>query len=389
MTWGVIDDDTIAEARALIGTPLRRDRMQWVETATRDAIAQFCLGIADDNPLWLDPEYAATTRWGGLLAPPAFLYAVDATIVAPKLPGVQWIYAGAIWRWNDVIHVDQPFETTATLLSMDEKHGKRFGRWVLQTGEVTFSSPTGAVIATAQGRIARTPRQRGSSGGSEPSPSSSVEYTPARLAEIQRDAARHERLGSRQRLWESVAVGDTVGPLVRGPLELDDIYRWYTGAQGALHYGGAHGDAVRYRHRHDDYEINTKTGAKDAAARGHFTAAEGRTAGMGGAYDVGPHRISWLVSLLTDWAGDDGFVAGVSADVLRPNLVTETTWWSGIVRETWTTPNNSYVSIGVTATNQDDVVTARGSAVVALPSGRAGAVDLPVTDLDDRWLRGR
>ena len=29
---------------------------------------------------------------------------------------------------------------------------------------------------------------------------------------------------------------------------IDDIYRWYAGAQGALHYGGAHGDAVRYRH---------------------------------------------------------------------------------------------------------------------------------------------
>ncbi len=36
--WGVIDAASITEARALIGTPLRRDRMQWVAEATRDAV---------------------------------------------------------------------------------------------------------------------------------------------------------------------------------------------------------------------------------------------------------------------------------------------------------------------------------------------------------------
>ena len=91
--WGVIDETSIEEARELIGVPLRRDRMQWNDFATRDAIRQFADGVGDENPLWRDPEYAAQTRWGRILAPPSFLYSVDATIVAPKLPGVQWIYA--------------------------------------------------------------------------------------------------------------------------------------------------------------------------------------------------------------------------------------------------------------------------------------------------------
>ena len=71
MTWGQINDETLAAAAELIGVPLRRDRMQWIETATRDAIRHFAWGIGDDNPLWLDPEYGATSPSGTTVAPPS------------------------------------------------------------------------------------------------------------------------------------------------------------------------------------------------------------------------------------------------------------------------------------------------------------------------------
>ena len=94
MTWGQINDETLAAAAELIDVPLRRDRMQWIETATQDAIRHFAWGIGDNNPLWFDAGYAANSPTGGIVAPPCILYAVDSTIVAPKLAGVQWIYAG-------------------------------------------------------------------------------------------------------------------------------------------------------------------------------------------------------------------------------------------------------------------------------------------------------
>ena len=103
MAWGEIDEADLSEARSLIDVPLRRDRMRWVEAASPDAIRQFARGVGDENPLWLDEQYAARTRHGGILAPPSFLYAVDSTIVAPKLAGVQWVYAGTSWTWFDVI----------------------------------------------------------------------------------------------------------------------------------------------------------------------------------------------------------------------------------------------------------------------------------------------
>ena len=91
MSWGEITDDTLAAAAEMIGKPLRRSRMQWIETTTKDAIQHFAWGQGDDNPLWVDKDYAAKSPAGGLIAPPCILYAVDSTIVAPKLAGVQWI----------------------------------------------------------------------------------------------------------------------------------------------------------------------------------------------------------------------------------------------------------------------------------------------------------
>ena len=102
MTWGEITDETLAAAASMIGKPLRRSRRQCIETTTRDAIRHFAWGQGDDNPLWVDRDYAAASPAGSLIAPPCILYAVASTIVAPKLAGVQRIYAGTEWTWTEI-----------------------------------------------------------------------------------------------------------------------------------------------------------------------------------------------------------------------------------------------------------------------------------------------
>ena len=130
MAWGEITDEGLAAAAELIGQPLRRSRMQWIETATRDAIRHFAWGVGDDNPLWLDPEYAAASPVGGLIAPPCLLYALDSTIIAPKLPGVQWIYAGTDWTWFDRIYVDDRFAVEAKLIDQQIKSGREISDFI-------------------------------------------------------------------------------------------------------------------------------------------------------------------------------------------------------------------------------------------------------------------
>jgi acyl dehydratase len=376
--WGEIDEAGIAEARALIGVPLRRERMRWLERASADAIRHFALGIGDDNPLWLDHDHARVTRYAGVIAPPTFLYAVDSTIVAPKLPGVQWIYAGTSWTWFDVVCLHDLIDSEVRLTAVEEKVGRRYGRWVLERGLVTYRRRGGEIVAIAEGRTARTPRTSSGERSADPdtAPESEAATAPA--------SAR--RKGHERRSWGQVKIGDVVGPLSKGPLDLRQVLGWYVAAQGALHYGGAHGDGVRYRRRHADYAINPDTGAKEFAAAGHFDARTGRDIGMGGAYDVGPQRISWAAQMLTDWAGDEGFVHKLTVDLRRPNRFGDVTTWRGDVVERFKDPAlGAGVEIAIDAHNQRGELTAAGEATVLLPTGNR-AVRLPI-EADDPAAR--
>jgi acyl dehydratase len=381
MSWGTISEERIAEADALIGVPLRRDRMQWIETATRDAIRHFAWGIGDNNPLWTDKDYAARSTWGKIVAPPCLLYAVDNTVVAPKLSGVQWIYAGTSWTWYEPIFIDDSFRVEAMLVKQEEKSGRRFAKWVLQTGEIRFYNQHDRLVAVARGRCARTPRGdklTASKGASAIEDKEPHRYTTEEIQAIESEILAEPRTGAKTLYWEDISIGQSVPPVVRGPLSIIDIMAWYSAQQGAQPYGGVHGDALRYRQRHQDYHINETTGARESAGRGHLEARTGGDVGMGGAYDIGPQRISWAQHMLTNWIGDNGFLHMLDIAVLRPNVVGDTVWWRGTVTGKTSDSNGHAVQIELNATNQKGDLSAKGSATVLLPSRSDGAVRLPV-----------
>ena len=73
---GRLTDELLAEVRKLIGTNFRIGHSINNEEATRIAILKFAEGIGDTNPLWSDPEYAAKTRYGTIVAPPSWVFSV-------------------------------------------------------------------------------------------------------------------------------------------------------------------------------------------------------------------------------------------------------------------------------------------------------------------------
>lgn len=381
MTWGTITDEGIEEAQALVGVPLRRERMRWIETATRDAIRHFAWGIGDSNPLWLDKEYAENSPYGGIVAPPCILYAVDGTVVAPKLPGVQWIYAGTAWTWFEPILLDDTFKVEAKLVKQEIKSGRRFPKWLLQTGQISFTNQHDRLAAIAVGRCARTPRgdnlekQPGAKAGK---PSGPHRYTAEEIEEIERQVLAEPRRGSEPLYWENVEIGEAIPQVVRGPLSIIDIMAWYSAQQGATHYGGVHGDAIRYRRRHADYHLNKETGAKESAGRGHLETSTGRDVGMGGAYDIGPQRIAWAQHMLTNWIGDHGFLHTLDASVRKPNLLGDTLWWKGEVTAKEIRQGYGVVELRIEAVNQNGVTSGEGTASAVLPSRQGGAVKFPL-----------
>ncbi|MGH9011490.1 MAG: MaoC family dehydratase, partial [Acidimicrobiia bacterium] len=73
MAEAVITDEMIASMSARAGSELRIDHSVNNEEATRLAIMRFAGGIGDANPLWTDPQYAARSPYGGIVAPPSFV----------------------------------------------------------------------------------------------------------------------------------------------------------------------------------------------------------------------------------------------------------------------------------------------------------------------------
>ena len=381
LPWGEITDETIAHAAELLDTEMRRDQFGWITEINIDAIQHFAEGVGDRNPLWRDPSYGTTTKWGDMIAPPSILYAVDGTTVAPRLAGVQWIYAGTDWTWYDVIRRGDAIDRTVVFTRQQVKGGEFASRWVLQTGHVAYSRRSdGFLVGSADGHCARTPRGQAlqKDGKQKYKSRDSHAYTPEELDDIERRVLAEKPRGAEPLYWEDVAVGDELRPVVKGPLTSTDLIAWYAGCSGARPYGGALADVVHYRQRHADYHISETTGAKDSAGRGHLERKTGEDVGMGGAYDIGPQRISWGIHMLTDWIGDDGFLHKLSATLKRPGLLGDTAVWSGTVSGKDVVDGYCLVHVDARSVNQRGETTTVATATVLLPSREYGGVTTPI-----------
>jgi ssDNA-binding Zn-finger/Zn-ribbon topoisomerase 1 len=68
--FGNINDDSLANLRAVIGKEVRRGR-PYIEELNADAIRHYSNGIGDQNPLFVDEDYARKSARGDLMAPRA------------------------------------------------------------------------------------------------------------------------------------------------------------------------------------------------------------------------------------------------------------------------------------------------------------------------------
>jgi|LauGreDrversion4_2_1035121.scaffolds.fasta_scaffold27370_4 acyl dehydratase len=357
--------DALAEARSLIGVDLRRNRNAWNQTASPDAVRHFCWGIGDDNPLFCDPAHGANSCWQSALAPGCFLYTIDDTVVAPKLRGIQWLYAGTQWQWFRPIRHHDAFTVRARLIDAVEKQGSKARSFILQTGESIYTNQRGELVCRASGRTARTPRAKARD-GLRYEPRSAHRYSAEELVEIAHALDAEELRSVLSRYWDEIEPGSWIRPMLKGPLNITDMICWYSGAG---HSYQAHRLAHLHRKRHpSDAFINAQTGAQDSAARGHTEAAMAREVGMPGGYDVGPQRISWMGQLMTNWCGDDAFVRELDATIRKPNIFGDVSWCRAQIVDKFIQDDAYLVRLELRVDNQLGETTASGVAVVELPT---------------------
>jgi acyl dehydratase len=91
----------------------------------RGAVRRFAEAIGDANPLYLDEEAAARTRWGRLIAPPTFPRVFDfGTIEGLALPASGVIHGEQSYRYSRPLFVGEEVVCHSLLTDVYQKRGR-------------------------------------------------------------------------------------------------------------------------------------------------------------------------------------------------------------------------------------------------------------------------
>jgi acyl dehydratase len=363
---GRITEEGLTKLQALIGTKLRIGQ-QFNGMASMEAIRNFCNGIGDSNPLYRDREYAAKTRFGRMTAPPSWYYSVFPTWVSVGLPGVHGFHSGNDWTFIKPLMEGDTVTPECEFMGYDEKRSKFSGRLIMLNYEARYFNQKGELLAKARAWSARAERSAARKTGKYSKIELPHPWTDDELAKIEEDVLAEEIRGSDPRFWEDVKVGDELKPVVKGPFGLTDMIAYCVGAAPVNIL--AHGAALNMYRRHPAWAFrDPATFALEPIYGVHYNKAAANAAGLPECYDVGTQRNSWLIHLLTNWMGDDGWLKRCYCEYRKFVYFSDVVRFTGKITKKYEADGEYCVDVEIHSINQRDEDTAPGHATVVLPS---------------------
>jgi acyl dehydratase len=372
MRFSKISDADISGLRERIGKPISRVTPPFYTELNVDAARHFAWAIGDDNPLWMDPSYGATTPWKSQLCPPCILYSTDNIVsgAVEGLPSVHAMFAGTDWRWFHPIKVGTAMKTRSVLKDMVEHQTRFAGRSFQQIYTTEFFDQQGVKLAEADSWCFRTERDTAREEGSKYSAVSEkpVVYSAADISGFAAQYRIEKPRGAAVRSWNSVQEGDLISPLLKGPYTV-------TAAVAFMQAWGSyairnHRIAWQYYDRHPKLAPPNENNVPEPPVRVHWDNAFARKVGVPGAYDFGPERITWMSHMLTDWIGDAGFLRRLQIQIRRHNPVGDIVWCRGKVVGKRMVDGKGLIDCELSAENQNGDLSVKGTAELELPLDR-------------------
>ncbi|MFE7157006.1 MaoC family dehydratase N-terminal domain-containing protein [Streptomyces sp. NPDC057636] len=367
-TSGTITKAELDRLRGRLGQVVQVSELPYLTEANIDAIRRWAMATGDRNPLYLDADYAATGPHGAIVAPPCLPYAFSRLSIGYRggLPGVHSMFGGSHWRWFKPLPVGARVSAETRFTDLVELNGRFAGRMFKQLSRTTFVADTDdGPFAEVQGWGMRTERQtarkRGKYGGTR-----LATYTPDDIAALAEEYRQERLTGSETLYWDDVEVGSRIPSIVRGPYTAT-IAVAFEQAWGGL-FVRAHGAWFDYIREHPAISIPNAYGVPEPPEAVHWDSQLARMAGVPEAYDYGPERISWLSCLVTNWAGDEGFLEELYCEIRGFNLIGDLSRGHGEVAEVMAPDEdgNGRVRLNVWIENQRGDTTAKGWALVRL-----------------------
>ena len=384
---GKITPEAIKAAENMIGMQLRPEG-PYMQDATEDTLRNWCNGIGDLNPLYRDLEYGRLSRYGSIVAHPNFPMAFG-WIGRTRwgLPGVHGFYAGNDWELFRHVRPGDRITAIERVVGIDVKESKFSGTLVMQYVEATFANQFGDVVAKALGTCTRHERKAARETGKYDD-IKTHEYSAADFERIDQAILNEEKnmRGVNVRYWDEVQLGEELPEIVRGPLSLMDTMGFLVGSGRGHTHGVIFKNAVK--HPGHFFRNPEAGGGIEYTGIGHHRESTAKEVGVPGVYDYGPQRSSWMASLVTNWAGDAGFLKRIRTQMRGFNIMGDCTWARGKVTAKYIKDGNALVDIEIRGENQRGELTTPGLATVLLPSlnpqhnvffdGRNCDLELPV-----------
>ena len=387
---GAITDEDIALQQEMVGLDEPNQTREFHSCLSVDTIRNFALSIGDDNPLYTDPDHARRTRWGAPIAPSIMIAIVNEPLRGERLPkevrakarglfaGCQMFMSGGTWDWYRPIYPGDTIFSFEGEESVEVKPSEFGGRTVHiirryvkfnQRGEVVGIYRALRIIAER-----KSAREKGKYAALE-----MANYTKDEVKAIDAEYLAERPRGGEPRLWDDVQEGEELTPIRKGPLTVTDVFLAHCAGYGFAPYRMLATGRVAAKDRQimrGMYSRNDQ-GVYDTEARVHWDRDLAKKVGNPEAYDWGLQREFWLHHLLTDWAGDDGFVMSQRDEIRKFNYMGDLQTLTGQVVRKYSDGARGLVDVEICATNQRGEKTALAWATIALASKEHGAAILP------------
>lgn len=384
--YGTIDDVELEKMRARMGR-VKQINQPYVRYINGDSITHFAHAVGDQNPLYLDEEYAAEGPHGRLIAPPGLFYAAAwgswDLRQGQGFPGVHGLHSGDHWQFFKPLYDGDKVRAEKELVKLEFKSGRMASRMLIQADEIRFYNQHEELVAVQTMPIFRMERGEAKSEGKNATLELGT-YSKEDIAKIDAEILADTPRGKEPRYWEDVQVGDQIDPVTRGPLTVPDMVAWLQGI------GSPH---VRFGKYWVDYKTRSPkvaitdpvSGVPQAIERVHWDHFMASEIGMPAPYDYGSQRGGYATYWASLYPGDEGWVADLDFQYRGMVFVGDTYRIKGEIVDTWrgARTGTGYVQGRFTSVNQRGTDVMPGTVIFALPSRETGPISFPVNVQED------